>query len=67
MAKGRREIEVMMRGLGFALVRRTGSGHLYWQHPSGVRYTTPCTPSDHRGLRNARADIRRALARQSIN
>lgn len=67
MASGRREIEQLMRQLGFSLVRRTGSGHLCWQHPSGVRYTTPSSPSDHRGLRNARADIRRALARQSLN
>lgn len=67
MASNRRELEQMMRQLGFSLLRRTGSGHLCWQHPCGVRYTTPSTPSDCRGLRNARSEIRRALQRQALN
>ena len=57
----KRELMTMMRELGFAQIRRTGSGHIFWRHPSGVRYVTPSSPSDYRGIRNARAEIRRQL------
>jgi predicted RNA binding protein YcfA (HicA-like mRNA interferase family) len=62
----KRELMMMMRELGFAQIRRTGSGHICWRHPSGVRYVTPSSPSDYRGIRNARADIRRALAASTL-
>lgn len=61
MARFRKELEQMMRELGFSQLRRTGSGHICWVHSTGLRYVTPCSPSDPRGLLNARAEIRRAL------
>lgn len=38
----------------------TGSGHLRLEGPHGERQIVPATPSDHRALKNMRADIRRA-------
>lgn len=61
MASGRRDLKRLMSELGFTLLRRTGAGHFCWQHSSGVRYITPSSPSDYRGLRNMRADVRRIL------
>lgn len=37
----------------------TGGGHWVLKHPSGSTVALPSTPSDHRGLVNAKATIRR--------
>lgn len=42
-----------------ARVRRTRSGHWQVFAPGGI-VIVPSTPSDWRGLRNARAELRRA-------
>ena len=38
----------------------TNSGHLRWQAPDGAVVFTPSTPSCSRGVRNCRAQLRRA-------
>lgn len=38
---------------------KAGSGHHALRHKSGAMVTLPATPSDHRGLLNIKADIRR--------
>jgi hypothetical protein len=41
-------------------VTKTASGHIRLRHPSGALIYTGSTPSDHRAVRNAAADVRRA-------
>jgi hypothetical protein len=41
-------------------ITRCGSGHLAWRSPDGTVVFTASTPSDLRGVRNARAKLRRA-------
>jgi predicted RNA binding protein YcfA (HicA-like mRNA interferase family) len=38
----------------------TAGNHLAWRSPAGQTVYTPSTPSDQRGLLNARARLRRA-------
>jgi hypothetical protein len=38
----------------------TRNGHIRLRHPNGALIYTGSTPSDHRAVRNAAADIRRA-------
>lgn len=42
---------------------KTGSGHHRVVAPCGTPMTLPSTPSDWRGLKNAKADIRRIEGR----
>jgi hypothetical protein len=44
----------------------TAGGHIRFVHPSGALVHSASTPSDHRALRNARADLRRELRARSI-
>ncbi len=44
----------------------TGNGHLAFRHPSGALVHVSGTPSCHRALRNARADLRRELRARGI-
>ena len=37
----------------------TGSGHLAWTSPEGATVVTAATPSDHRGVKEFIADLRR--------
>lgn len=41
-------------------VRKTGSGHWSFKAPSGKTVVVAATPSDPRGMENARAELRRA-------
>lgn len=41
-------------------IHLTGGGHLAWCPPSGPVVFTPSTPSEWRGIRNARARLTRA-------
>lgn len=42
-------------------IEQRGSGHLAWFPPDGGRFViTSSTPSDHRAVLNALADLRRA-------
>lgn len=47
-----------LRGQGWTATLRKG-GHWKLTSPDGKPYFTGATPSDHRALRNARADLRR--------
>jgi hypothetical protein len=44
----------------------TAGGHIRFVHPSGALVHSASTPSDHRALRTARADLRRELRARSI-
>jgi predicted RNA binding protein YcfA (HicA-like mRNA interferase family) len=44
---------------GWSFVRRTSTGHLLYQAPTGQRMTLPISPSDSRWLKNTRATVRR--------
>ena len=55
------ELTVLARAHG-GTVDRTRGGHLVVRLPNGAAVYTSGTPSDHRVLRNTRADVRRAAA-----
>lgn len=50
-----------LSALGYTIHRDSGK-HLVWRHPDAATLvTTSRTPSDHRAVKNALADAKRAL------
>jgi predicted RNA binding protein YcfA (HicA-like mRNA interferase family) len=50
-----------MTALGYTIHRDSGK-HLIWRHPDAATLvTTSRTPSDHRAVKNALSDAKRAL------
>ena len=47
------------RKQGWQIVQKSGS-HLKWIPPQGRFVVTACSPSDHRAIKNVRADLRAA-------
>lgn len=55
----RDEVERAATALGFKFAGYDGSGHVVWAHPNGARYSTPASPGEYRGVRNAVAALER--------
>ena len=55
----RDKVDTAARALGFTFLGYDGRGHLVWEHPRG-RVSTPATPSEWRGAKNAIAQLERA-------
>lgn len=60
-AREARELLRWAEAHGWELKRVTSSGHLFLRHRSGASVTMAHTPGDSRGMKNARADMRREL------
>lgn len=58
MKREMKDIVKTLRSQGWT-VTLTRSNHYRCQSPSGASTWTPSTPSDHRGIKNLRADLRR--------
>lgn len=65
MHKVIRELVDEAKTIGWTFVGMTGAGHLRMMHPNGSQMTLPNTPSEYRGLKNARAQLER-LAGQTF-
>lgn len=59
MSSLRDEVSNAASALGFKFAGYDGSGHIVWAHPNGARHSTPATPSEYRGVRNAIATLER--------
>ena len=60
--RGRKDLKALRRlalDAGWS-VGITGSGHVVFKSPEGKSVFMPFTPSDRRGVLNARASLRRA-------
>lgn len=64
MQRVERELSRLARRYGFT-VRRTRNAHYQFLSGDQVVATTGGSPSDHRALRNLRADLRRAKINNS--
>lgn len=63
--KDYRELVVDLENNGFTFVRRTNHAFLY-RDKFNVTIGIPTSPGDWRGLRNTRAELRRALAQREV-
>lgn len=59
MSSKRNEVARAATALGFKFAGYDGSGHVVWKHPNGARHSTPASPSEYRGVRNAIAALER--------
>ncbi len=59
-----RDIRKHAATLGFTDISMTNGGHWRYRHPSGAVVYGAATPSDHRTVRKAFAQLRRALRTQ---
>jgi hypothetical protein len=62
MDKFEKQIQEMLRTSGASLVRR--KRHQVWRLPNGRRFVHSSSGSDHLGVRNAAADLRRLLTQR---
>jgi len=58
--KETRKLIAYAENLGY-VVREAKNAHFIAEHPSGARTVFGSTPSDHRSVKNAEADLRRRI------
>ena len=59
MSKDMKEIQRLLKATGAVLLRN--KRHAVYKLPNGKRFVLACSPSDHRGCKNALSDLRKLI------